>query len=85
MWQTIWQRFENFKRILKEHRRIRYADIIQRRSKVNINEADLSAIRGEKEHEMKRELTRAEIRDRDYATRWVAQQDRFGWSAYGLY
>ena len=47
MWQTIWQRFENFKRILKEHRRIRYADIIQRRSKVNINEADLSAIRGE--------------------------------------
>lgn len=34
---------------------------------------------------MKRELTRAEIRDRDYATRWVAQQDRFGWSAYGLY
>lgn len=30
-------------------------------------------------------MTRAEIRDRDYATRWVAQQERFCWSAYVLY
>ena len=34
---------------------------------------------------MKRELTRAEIKDRDWATQWVYAQEKNCWSAYGLY